>query len=82
MPPGRFAVYAYVWEETRSTTFTVRLNGQVVLRDYRSGPAGRWRRLGPWIVAPKDGKLTLTGAGGDANFSGIEVWRRAGDGRR
>jgi hypothetical protein len=77
VPKGTFAVYAYVWEETSPTTFTIRLNGRVVQRDYHSGLAGRWRRLGPWIATPDDGKLTLTAGGGHANFSGIEVWCRA-----
>jgi len=76
VPRGTYAVCAYVWEETRSTTFTVRLNGRVVQQDYRSGPAGRWRRLGPWTTTVEDGKITVTAAGGDANFSGLEVWCR------
>ena len=79
VPEGTYAVYAYVWEETESATFTIRLGGQVVQRDYQSGPPGRWRRLGPWITEVADGKITLTAAGGAANFSGIEIWRRAAD---
>ena len=79
VPKGTYAVYAYVWEETGPTRFTIRLNDRVVQRDYHSGPAGRWRRLGPWIADPSNGKLTITASGGDANFSGIEIWRRAAD---
>jgi hypothetical protein len=75
---GTYAVYAYVWEETAPTTFTVRVNDRVVCREYCSGPAGRWCRLGPWTADVGDGKIVVTSSGGDANFSGIEVWQRAG----
>jgi hypothetical protein len=77
VPKGTYAVYAYVWEETRPTRFRIALDGRVVEPDYFSGPPGRWRRLGPWTADVADGKLTLTAEGGDANFSGLEVWRRA-----
>jgi hypothetical protein len=76
VPRGTYAVYAYVWEETGPTTFTIRLNGRVAAGDYFSGPAGRWRRLGPWITNVGNGKIVITASGGDANFSGIEVWQR------
>ena len=78
VPKGTYAVYAYVWEETAPETFTIRLGGRVVERDYDSGRPGRWRRLGPWVADVADGKLSITAAGGAANFSGIEIWRRAG----
>lgn len=76
VPEGTYAVYAYVWEETGPTTFSIRLGEKLVQRDYHSGPPGRWRRLGPWITTVGDGKITITASGGDANFSGIEIWRR------
>jgi len=76
VPKGTYAVYAYVWEETSPETFSIRLNGRVVERDFNSGPPGRWRRLGPWITTVGDGKITITADGGAANFSGIEIWRR------
>ena len=76
VPKGSYAVYAYVWEETRPTTFSIRLGEKLVQRDYHSGPPGRWRRLGPWITTVGNGKITITASGGDANFSGIEIWRR------
>lgn len=82
VPKGTFAVYAYVWEETRPETFSIRLNKKVVQQNYNSGPAGRWRRLGPWITAVEDGKITLTATGGAANFSGVEVWQRVEGARR
>lgn len=77
VPEGVYAVYAYVWEETTPETFRIRLNGRMVERDYYSGQAGRWRRLGPWISDVDNGIITITSERGAANFSGIEVWRRA-----
>ena len=77
VPKGTYAVYAYVWEETAPETFSIRLSGKLIVDNYHSGPPGRWRRLGPWIAAVDDGKITITASGGAANFSGIEVWRRA-----
>jgi hypothetical protein len=76
VPEGVYAVFAYVWEETDPETFRIRLNGRVVERDYYSGQAGRWRRLGPWITDVDNGNITITSERGAANFSGIEVWRR------
>ena len=76
VPDGAFAVYVYVWEETSPETFRIRLNGRMVQRDYYSGQAGRWNRLGPWITEVDDGAITITSERGAANFSGIEVWRR------
>jgi len=78
VPVGVYAVYAYVWEETGPETFRIRLNGRMVERDYYSGRAGRWRRLGPWITDVDDGSITIASERGAANFSGIEVWRRTG----
>ena len=76
LPNGTYAVYAYVWEETQPETFTIRLNGRVVEKDYYSGRAGQWRRLGPWIVSVDNGRIVITSSGGAANFSGLELWRR------
>ncbi|NOX55494.1 MAG: hypothetical protein GXP27_13870, partial [Planctomycetes bacterium] len=76
VPAGTYAVYLYIWEETRPETITIRLNGQVVRSHYRTGPRGRWERLGPWITQVRQGHIVISATGGAANFSGIEVWRR------
>jgi hypothetical protein len=76
VPPGTYAVYAYVWEDNNPETFSIWLNGRQVARDYYSGVGGDWRRLGPWTVEVKDGSIQIRSKGGAANFSGIEVWRR------
>jgi len=76
VPQGVYAVFAYVWEETSPETFRICLNGKVVEPHYHTGPAGRWRRLGPWIIDIDSGSITITSERGAANFSGIEVWRQ------
>jgi cellulose-binding protein len=79
VPRGTYAVYAYVWEETNPETIRIRLNGQMVERDYYTGSAGRWKRLGPWVTEVDRGTITIQSEPGAANFSGIEVWRGTGD---
>jgi hypothetical protein len=79
VPRGTCAVYAYVWEETAPETIRIRMNGRVVERDYYTGRAGRWRRLGPWITDVDSGTITIHSERGAANFSGIEVWRKTGN---
>ena len=76
VPKGKYAVYLYVWEETESEILTFRLNGKIVRRNYRTGPRGRWKRLGPWMTRVANGRITIKATGGAANLSGIEVWRR------
>lgn len=77
VPAGAYAVYAYLWEETSPETIRIRLNGRMVERDYYTGIAGRWKRLGPWFVDVSDGYIAIESSGGAANFSGIEIWRKS-----
>ena len=76
VPKGRYAVYAYVWEETSPETIHVSLNGKVVAGGVHTGTAGEWQRLGPWYVDVPKGTIEITSKGGAANFSGIEIWLR------
>ncbi|MFP2956814.1 DUF4038 domain-containing protein [Myxococcus sp. 1LA] len=76
MPADDYDVSLYVWEDNRSETFNVIVEGQVVLQGYVSGAAGTWKRLGPWTVSVTDGALDLTTSGGTANLSGLEIHRR------
>ncbi len=78
VPTGSYSVFLYVWEDNASETFSISLDDREVLHDFASGPAGTWKRLGPWQVAAKSGAIRLTTRGGAANISGIEIWR--GDG--
>ncbi|HLB72917.1 MAG TPA: hypothetical protein VJJ98_02770, partial [Sedimentisphaerales bacterium] len=75
MPPGRYAVYAYLWEDNNAETFDIFIQGQLIVEKFYSGVQGQWRRLGPWIVTITDGTIEITSTGGAANFSGIEIWR-------
>lgn len=75
VPRGRYAVYAYVWEDNNPEVFDISLEGKVVDRGYRSGREGQWRRLGPWVAEIEDGSIEITSQGGAANFSGIEIWK-------
>jgi len=76
VPAGSYAIFAYVWEEANPETITVSVQGRAVVRDYSTGMAGDWERLGPFLVDVTDGKIDLTATGGAANLSGIEVWKR------
>ena len=72
---GLHSVFLYVWEDNNSETFDVLIDGHVVLKGHKSGRAGHWDRLGPWLVEVEQGQLLIESRGGTANFSGIEVWQ-------
>jgi uncharacterized repeat protein (TIGR02543 family) len=76
VPTGTYSVYLYVWEDNSAETYTIRLENQVALANYNSGPGGHWDRLGPYPVTVSDGTLDINLSGGYANLSGIEVWRQ------
>lgn len=75
IPDGPCRVWLYVWEDNQPATFDVLLQGARVAEKVASGPAGRWQKLGPWTAEARDGALRVTCSPGDANLSGIEVWR-------
>lgn len=75
LPDGLYSIVLYAWEDNDSTTYDVQISGQTVLRDNRSGSAGSWQRLGPWLARPVDGQIVLSSEGGHANWSGIEIWK-------
>jgi hypothetical protein len=75
LPAGPYFVYLYVWEDNNPETFDLFVNGREVVHRYRSGPAGRWEKLGPWNVEIGGGPIEITSRGGAANFSGLEIWR-------
>lgn len=75
LPVGTYAVFAYIFEDNNSEALTFAVEGRVVERNYASGDAGHWQRLGPWIAEVSDGTLDLTSRGGAANLSGIELWK-------
>ncbi|HEX7897451.1 MAG TPA: LamG-like jellyroll fold domain-containing protein [Planctomycetota bacterium] len=75
VPSGRYVVYLYVWEDNFSQTYSVSLEGAVVQANYASGAGGHWDRLGPWTRDILDGTVNVSCSAGDANLSGLEVWR-------
>ena len=75
VPDGKYAVYAYVWEDNDPELFSVSLGRNTVLSDYDSGEEGQWQRLGPWTVTASDGTIEITTRGGAANVSGVELWK-------
>ncbi|RSK25213.1 PKD domain-containing protein [Hymenobacter metallilatus] len=78
VPAGSYRVWAYVWEDNNAEIFSLALNGQTVQTNYNSGPAGTWRKLGPFDVTVSTGQLQLTTSGGTCNLSGLEVWQASG----
>lgn len=75
IPPGVYAVFAHIIEDNRSEKISFRLEGRFVQRNYASGDAGHWQRLGPWVAPVNDGSLDLTSEGGAANLAGVELWK-------
>ena len=55
---------------------TTSLNGREVQK-YKSGPAGKWDKLGPWNVRVTDGAIRITTQGGAANIKRIDLPLRA-----
>ncbi|EMI20003.1 protein containing DUF1549 [Rhodopirellula maiorica SM1] len=80
LPGGTFTLFLYVWEDNKSETYEIRVDGKRVVSRFHSGNAGTWKKLGPWYVDVRDGSIELTSKGGAANFSGIELWRGKHDG--
>jgi hypothetical protein len=63
------------WARRLSEQLDFLLERRPVARNYASGEAGHWHRLGPWLARVTDGSIVLTSDGGAANFSGIELWK-------
>jgi len=75
VPKGKYAVYAYLWEDNNPESLSISVNKRKVVAEYYSGVQGQWRRVGPWITTVNGGTIEITSAGGAANFSGIEIWQ-------
>jgi hypothetical protein len=74
VPLGNYEVSVYTWEDNGPTTFSIFLEGTEVQSDYNTGPAGTWRKLGPYPVNVIDGTIDLYADGYEANLSGVEIW--------
>lgn len=81
VPSGDYQVLLYVWEDNHSEQFDLRVNDRVVMESFHSGAAGAWKKLGPWPVQVRDGRLKVSARGpfhGAANLSGLEIWAGRG----
>jgi hypothetical protein len=74
VPNGSYTIFFYTWEDNYNERYDILLENIEVARDYNSGTAGTWQRLGPWTVDIVDGSIDLWTCGTWANFSGIEIW--------
>ncbi len=82
IPNGAYRVSLYTWEDNASATFSIALNGATVASGITSGPAGTWKRLGPYDVNITNGTLAITSSGGSTNLSGLVVERAAAGGNQ
>lgn len=77
VPEDVYQVYLWVFEDNSSVTFSIKLNGRVVLMNQRSGRAGTWKRLDLGTTNISNGRLVVQGnLSKDAlNMCAIEMWR-------
>ena len=75
VPAGAYQVWVYVFEDNSPITYSILLEGNVVQANYNSGPAGTWRKLGPFSATINDGNINVRSTSIDANFAGVEIWR-------
>ena len=74
VPNGTYDVYIYVWEDNFTQTYSVSVEGSVVVPEYNSGTGGTWSKLGPFRTVITDGAVNVSANGGHACVSGIELW--------
>ena len=74
VPNGSYDVYVYVWEDNFTQTYSISLEGTVVLPGHISGPGGTWNKLGPFQANIVDGAINVSTNGQHSNVSGIEIW--------
>jgi Protein of unknown function (DUF4038)/Putative collagen-binding domain of a collagenase len=73
VPNTKLEVSLYVWEDNFPENFSLFIENQEVSSNIKSGNAGTWQKLGPFITDVNDSKLDISTAGGHANISGIKV---------
>ncbi len=74
VPNGSYDIYMYVWEDNNPATYTISIEGVERLSNYESGPAGSWKKLGPFRTVISDGAINISAAGNSAVASGLEIW--------
>ncbi len=75
VPGGLYDIYLYNWEDNATAQFSILVEGQQVATNVKSGAKGTWKRLGPYRVNVRDTQLNLRFTGGDANISGLELYK-------
>ncbi|HMG88447.1 MAG TPA: T9SS type A sorting domain-containing protein, partial [Chryseolinea sp.] len=75
VPAGNYEVWVYVWEDNVATTYSLSLEGTIAQANINSGNAGVWQKLGPYARTVNDGTINIAANGGQANLSGVEIWR-------
>ncbi|WP_165821953.1 Ig-like domain-containing protein [Hymenobacter edaphi] len=74
---GTYGVYLYLWEDNNAETYDISVQGQTVRAGFNSGAAGSWQRVGPFTANVTNGTISVATSGGDANLSGIEIWKQS-----
>src|SRR4030095_263324 len=64
IPNDTYDVYLYVWEDNAPQTFSISVEGIVVVPAYNSGSAGTWNKLGPFRTNIADGAINVSTSGG------------------
>jgi len=77
--PGWYQLFIYVWEDNQTASFDLYINDKIVHKNFQSGAAGAWHRLGPFPIQVAHDVVKVSARGGDANVSGIELWAGSGD---
>ena len=65
VPNGSYDVYVYVWEDNFTQTYSISLEGTVVLPVHNSGTGGTWSKLGPFRANITDGAINVSTNGQD-----------------
>ncbi len=79
VPRGTYSVRAYILEDNNAEQFSIFVNDLPAQNNFTSGPAGTWKKAGPWIVDVKGGEIQISSSGGAANFCGIEIRKGAAE---
>ncbi len=73
IPNGTYDVSVYAWEDNDPATYSLSLEGSVVVSNYNSGSGGTWVKHGPFRRTISDGAINIAATGQAANLSGVEI---------
>ncbi len=78
VPAGTYYLFVYSVEDDHPVTFNLSINGQAGLYNHNTGPAGSWKKLGPFqttLPAGTTGTISINCQGLGAILSGVEIWQ-------